>query len=101
MQGRAGSLVEVFAAGSRPARMNIGLGRGLELLLLEDSEIEEKSARGGGGKEEIVGRAGMSVSSDEMWEVFSAVIDVMAFMLETPSSASNTREGTSLARGRP
>jgi hypothetical protein len=55
VRGGTGSLVEGFAAGSTPTRLNIGLGRGLEAPLLENSEIVETSARGGGGKDEIVG----------------------------------------------
>jgi hypothetical protein len=81
------------------ARPNIGLGRGLELLL-ENSEIVEKSTGGGGGgKDEIVDLAVMSAPTEEMCEVFSAGIDVYDFMLETAPSVGDMRVGTSLVRG--
>jgi hypothetical protein len=35
--------MDVLVEGLTPLRLNIGLGRGLELLLLEASEIVEKS----------------------------------------------------------
>ena len=58
------------------ARPNIGLWRGLELLL-EDSEIVRKSTGGGeGGKDEIVDLSEMSAPTEEMCEDFSAGIDV-------------------------
>jgi hypothetical protein len=89
----------VLGAGSARARLNIGLGRGLELLL-EDSEIVEKSTGGGlGGKDEIVDLAEMSAPTEEMCEVFSAGMDVKVCMLETAPSDEDIRVGTSLARG--
>ena len=84
----------MFGAGLARARLNIGLGRGLELLL-EDSEIVEKStgASGGGlgGKDEIVDLAEMSAPTEEMFEVFSAGMDVKVFMLETAPSDGDIR----------
>jgi hypothetical protein len=83
-------------------RLNIGLGRGLELLL-EDSEIVEKSTGGGGGggdgEDEIVDLAEMSAPTEEMCEVFSAGIDVKVFMLDAAPSDGDIRLGMSLARG--
>jgi len=95
--GRIGSLMDAFGAGSGPVRLNIGLGRGLELLL-EDSEMVEKSTGGGSGKDEIADLAEMSLSAptEEMCEGFSAGIDVKVFMLETAPSGENTMVGTSL-----
>lgn len=79
-------------------RPNIGLGRGLELLL-EDSEIVEKSAGGGGGgKDEIVDLAEMSAPTEEMCEVFSAGIDVKVFMLDAAPSDGDMRVGMSGTR---
>jgi hypothetical protein len=48
-----------------------------------------------------VGLAKGSVSNEEICEVFSAGIDVNAFMLEIASSDGNTREDTSRVRGQP
>jgi hypothetical protein len=35
--------MDAFLEGSSPVRLNIGLGRGFELLLLEASEMVDKS----------------------------------------------------------
>lgn len=90
--GKTGSLTDAWGARSAMTRLNIGRGRGLELLL-EDSEIVEKSTGGGGGrggKDEIVDLAEKSAPTEEMCEVFSAEIDVKVFMLE--SAPSGRRE---------
>ena len=92
--------MDEISAGSALVRLNIGLGRGLEPLLL-DSEIVEKWTGGGGGKDEIVGLSDKSAPTEEMCEVFSAGIDVKVFMLEVAPSDRDTREDTSLARGQP
>jgi hypothetical protein len=96
-----GSLTDAFSAGSGPVRLNIGLGRGLGPLLLEASEIVERSTGGGGGNDEIVDLTENSAPTEEMCELFSAGIDVNVFILETAPSDGDTREGTSLARGQP
>jgi hypothetical protein len=89
---RIGSLTDAFGAGSALGRPNIGLARGLDPLL-ENSEIVERSAGGGGGKDEIVDLAEMSAPTEEMCEVFSAGIDVKVVMLETAPSDGDTRVG--------
>lgn len=93
--------MDVFVTGSASRRLNIGLGRGLVSLLLEDSEIVENSTWGGGGKDDIVGIAGRSASTEEIREVFSEGINVKAFMVEIAPSDRDTGEGMSLARGQP
>lgn len=93
--------MDAFNVGTPPVRPNIGLGRGLDPLLLEDSEIVENSTGGRGGKDEIVDLADKSAPAEEMCEVFSAGIDVKVFILEITPSNGDTRVCTSLARGRP
>jgi hypothetical protein len=99
--GRTGSLMDAFKAGPAPVRPNIGLGRGLDTLLLEDSEIVEKLTVGRSGKDKIVDLADKSAPTEDMCEVFSAGIDVKVFILESAPSDGDTRVCTSLARGQP
>ena len=101
MWGRTGSLMDAFNAGPAPVRPNIGLGRGLDPVFIENSEIVEKLTGGRSGKDKIVDLADKSAPTEEMCDVFSAGIDVKVFILESAPSDGDTRVCTSLARGQP